>query len=302
MSSVVQQLVTKKLIKPPKFLAHSIQLEIIMGSVAYGVADDNSDMDIYGFCIPNRDDVFPHLRGEIQGFGSQLNRFAQYQEHHIIDPSALAGKGQEYDFTIYSIVKYFQLCMDNNPNMIDSLFVPRRCILYSTQVGEMVRENRRLFLHKGAWHKFKGYAYAQLHKAENSVPKIGSKRRADYEKYGYSTKFAYHVVRLISEVEMILVEHDLDLTKNREQLKSIRRGEWTKEQLREYFNHKEKQLETLYLNSKLPHKPNEKAIRNLLLNCLEHHYGSLDGCLQVSQDEGTQAVKKLEEILNIINK
>jgi uncharacterized protein len=301
MSSTVQKLVKKKLISPPKFLAGGIQLEVVMGSVAYGVSNDNSDLDIYGFCIPNRGDVFPHTRGEIPGFGTQIQRFEQYQQHHIIEPSALSGKGQEYDFTIYSIVKYFQLCMENNPNMIDSLFVPRRCILYSTQVGEMVRENRKLFLHKGAWHKFKGYAYSQLHKAQNSVPQEGTKRRKDYDKHGYSTKFAYHVVRLISEVEMILSEGDLDLTRNREQLKSIRRGEWSKVQIREYFNDKEKHLEMLYLNSSLQHCPDEKAIKQLLLNCLEHHYGSLDGCVMADENEGTIAVRKLEEILSIIN-
>ena len=233
MASKIQQLIKKKLITPPKFLSSAVQLEVIMGSVAYGVANDNSDLDIYGFCIPERSFVFPHTIGEIQGFGKQIKRFDQYQQHHIIDKSALGGKGQEYDFTIYGIVKYFQLCMENNPNMIDSLFVPRRCIIYSTQVGEMVREARKLFLHKGAWHKFKGYAYAQLHKAQNSIPQVGTIRYEDYLKHGYSTKFAYHVVRLLSEIEMILIEGDLDLTRNREQLKAIRRGEWTKEQVRQ---------------------------------------------------------------------
>ena len=54
--------------------------------------------------------------------------------------------------------------MENNPNVIDSLFTPVNCVLHSTRVGNLVRENRRLFLHKGAWPKFKGYAYSQLHK------------------------------------------------------------------------------------------------------------------------------------------
>ncbi len=301
MSSTIQRLAQQKLIQPPKFLPNAIQMEVIMGSVAYGVSNDSSDWDIYGFCIPNRDDVFPHTRGEILGFGTPIKRFEHYQQHHIIESQANAGKGQEYDFCIYSIVKYFQLCMENNPNMIDSLFVPRRCILYSTQVGEMVREQRKLFLHKGAWHKFKGYSYAQLHKAEHSVPQEGSTRRADYDQHGYSTKFAYHVVRLISEIEMILLEGDLDLTRNREQLKAVRRGEWSKEQLREFFNHKEKQLEALYLSSSLRQKPDERAIRQLLLNCLEHHYGSLEGCVAADKDKGSEALQKLAAIESIIN-
>ncbi len=57
-------------------------------------------------------------------------------------------------------------------------------------------------------------------------------------KHGYNTKKAYHCVRLMSEVEMILEEGDLDLQRNREQLKSIRRGEWTEQEVIDYFSRK----------------------------------------------------------------
>lgn len=276
MGSIIDRLASRQLIQPPGFLRANVQYEVIMGSVAYGVSSDNSDMDIYGFCIPPKNVIFPHLDGVIQGFGKQHNRFEQWQHHHIIDPSAK----KEYDFTIYSIIKYFQLCMQNNPNMIDSLFVPRRCILHSTFVGELVRENRKLFLHKGAWHKFKGYAYSQVHKMQNKDPEKGSSRYSMVQKYGYDLKFAYHVVRLLNEVEQILIEHDLDLERNREQLKSIRRGEWTVEQIINYFDNKEKSLEELYITSTLQHSPNEDKIKALLLQCLEHHYGSLEDAIK----------------------
>jgi predicted nucleotidyltransferase len=137
-----------------------------MGSVAYGVAGDDSDSDIYGWCIPPKEMVFPHLAGQIPGFGKQIQRFQQYQQHHIIDESTK----KEYDFSIYNIVKFFQLCMDNNPNMVDALFVPERCVLHCNAIGNIVRENRRLFLHKGCWHKFRGYAYSQLHKMSIKTP------------------------------------------------------------------------------------------------------------------------------------
>jgi hypothetical protein len=183
--------------------------------------------------------------------------------------------GVEHDFAVYGIVKYFQLCMENNPNMIDSLFVPRTCVIHSTAIGEMIQDNRRMFLHKGAWHKFKGYAYGQMNKIGTKANASNPKRQADIERFGYDIKFAYHVVRLMNEVEQILVEGDLDLQRNREQLKSIRRGEWTLEELRAYFQNKEHALETAYANSPLPHGPDEEAIKELLMSCLEQHYGSL---------------------------
>jgi hypothetical protein len=62
--------------------------------------------------------------------------------------------------------------MDNNPNMIDSLFVPRRCILHTTQIGEHVREYRKEFLTKGSWYSFKGYSYSTIQKIKNSTNRL----------------------------------------------------------------------------------------------------------------------------------
>jgi predicted nucleotidyltransferase len=296
MGSIFKKLYEKGLLKtPPRFLHTSIQYEVSMGSVAYGVSDDTSDLDVYGFCIPPKDYIFPHLRGEIMGFSTKGPSLDQYQQHHVHDSDARGGKGQEYDLTIYSIIRYFRLCMDNNPNMIDSLFVPRRCILYSTHVGELGRENRHLFLHKGSWHKFKGYAFSQIHKMRTKNP-IG-KRKETIEQYGFDVKFAYHVVRLLNEVEQILTENDLDLERNREQLKAIRRGDWTQDDVEQYFASKERELETLYTQSSLPYKADEEKLKTLLLNCLEHHYGSLDGCI-VREDEAVRALREIDGILN----
>lgn len=289
---LLKELAKKNLIHPPKWLADNAQYLCVMGSQAYGVSTDLSDLDIYGYCIPPKEMVFPHLAGEIPGFGTQIQRFEVWSEHHVRDPA----KAIERDFAVYSIVKYFQLCMENNPNMIDSMFVPRNCIIHSTAVSEHVRENRRMFLHRGAWHKFKGYAYAQMSKIRNKVNSSNEKRAATIEEFGYDLKFAYHCVRLMNEVEQILVEKDLDLQRNREQLKSIRRGEWSLEQLEAYFTNKEHALETAYAKSDLPHGPNEDAIKTLLLESLESHYGSLSAAVKVTPDISNM-IRDLETIV-----
>ena len=135
--STLQLLTDRGLVKPPRWLPGNVQYETIMGSVAYGVSSDTSDVDVYGWAIPHKDDLFPHLRGEVLGFGSPRPRFEQYQEHHIQDQDALAGHGRTYDLTIYGIVKFFNLAMENNPNVIDSLFTPVNCVLHSTRVGNL---------------------------------------------------------------------------------------------------------------------------------------------------------------------
>lgn len=264
-----------------------------MGSVAYGVSSDTSDMDIYGFCIPRKEMVFPHLAGEIDGFGRHKNRFEQWQQHHVFDQDAMNGHGRSHDLTIFSIVKYFSLLMENNPNMVDSLFTPQVCVLHCTQIGQMVRENRKLFLHKGSWFKYKGYAYSQLHKMKTKDPE--GKRREVREKYGFDVKYAYHVVRLLDEAEQILTTGDIDLQRCREHLKAIRRGDVPEADIRQWASDKELALEKVYQGSTLRHSPDEQAIKTLLLQCLEHHYGSIDKCVAVGGQE-TLALQQISDI------
>lgn len=293
MSSRLERVYRKGLITPPKFLISNMHYEVQMGSVAYGVSNDNSDMDIYGFAIPPKHIVFPHHDGVIFGFDKNFPKFDQFQQHHIKDDKI------EYDFSIYNIVKFFRLVSDNNPNMLDALFVPRRCVLYSSEIGEMVRERRKIFLHKGSFHKLKGYAYSQLHKMKTKKPEVGSRRYYGVKEVGYDLKFAYHIVRLINQAEQILMEGDLDLERSREQLKSIRRGEWAKEQITEYFERKEKQLEETYHKSDaIPHSPNEQKIKKLLVDCLEQHYGSLSNLVKKDDSVYEEALREIENIVS----
>jgi len=290
MSSVINKLRKAGKIQPPTWLSDNVMYETIMGSVAYGVNLSDSDHDMVSYCIPPKDIVFPHMAGVIQGFGRQVQKFVCYQKHHV------KTEQREYDLNCYNIVHYFHLCMDNNPNMVDSLFVPRECITHTGRVGEMVREKRHMFLHKGSFYRYKGYAYAQLNKMGK---KDGDgKRQASIAKYGFDRKQAYHLIRLLDEIEQILTTGDLDLRRNREQLKAIRRGEVLEADIRKFAADKEHTLENLYHTSDLPHGPDEEAIKRLLLECLEEHYGSLDGAIVTDN----QPIVVLREIADIIER
>jgi len=262
----------------------------IMGSHAYGVENADSDYDVYGFAIPPKSIVFPHTNGIIQGFGYQGEKFNEFQQHHI------KANNTEYDFTVYNVVKYFNLCMNNNPNMLDSLFTPRHCVIHSTHVSELLRSQRKQFLHKQCYEKYKGYAYSQMGKIRDKVNSSNPKRAKTIEDFKYDVKFAYQLVRLLNECEQILVERDLDLQRNREQLKSIRRGEWTIAQLEDYFNNKSLILENLYAKSTLPDEADESVIKQLLMNCLEIHYGSLDAIIK-RDDMGSNILRDIDIVV-----
>jgi predicted nucleotidyltransferase len=301
--STIERLTKLQLIRPPSWLPGNVRFETIMGSHAYGVAVDKSDWDMVGFCVPPKDMVFPHLGGVIQGFGRQHQKFVCYQKHHV----RVDSDRREYDLNCYNIVHFFALCMENNPNMLDTLFVPRECIVHSSKIAEMVREKRHMFMHKGAWHRYKGYAYSQLHKMKKKIQdnvhveehgQPQGQRAIDTSKYGFDVKFAYHLVRVLGEIEQILGEGDLDLRRNSEHLKAIRRGEVAQDDIIKWAADKEHVLEKLYAESTLPWGPDEDAIKQLLLDCLEEHYGTLAGC--VVTDMGP--VLALREIADIIDK
>ena len=203
---------------------------------------------------------------------------------------------KKYDISIYSIVKFFQLTMENNPNMLDTLFIPRRCVLHSTSVYEHVRENKELFLHKGCWQKFRGYSFSQLSKIKKKSNSSNPKRKEAIETFGYDVKFAYHLIRLLLEVEQILIEQTLDIERNSNILKTVRNGEWSFDEILQWFSNKEKSLEIIYANSKLRDKPEESKIKKLLLECLEIHYGDLSSIVKVQKDT-SQLIQELEYLI-----
>lgn len=288
--SRVRGLIDRKLIPAPAWLPDNLHYEVVMGSQAYGVSDDASDLDIYGWAIPPKDDLFPHLRGEIAGFGAPRERFEQLQQHHLNDTNS-DGTAASYDVTVFSVVKYFHLAMGCNPNILDSLFAPSRWVLHCTRVGQIVRDERPLFLSQLVWPKFKGYAYSQLHKLATKSP---TGRRADtVAKHGYDTKYAYHVVRLLCEAEQMLVEGDLELGRDAAMLREIRAGAWTEEQLRAWASTKELELEAKWRSSALRPAPDEGAVKSLLLSVLEEHYGKLGG-EAVAVDAAVAALKAIQ--------
>lgn len=290
MTSYIKKLSEKKLLTLPNKIKEGLIYEVIMGSMAYGVSKDNSDMDLYAIAIPPKKEVFPHLDGYIDDFGAKPKKFEVFQKHRIID-----GK-QNFDISIYSIIKYFNLVLDNNPNMIDSLFVPRSYITYSNQIGEILRANKELFLHKGCYKKFIGYAISQFRKIKNKTGAINEKRKETIERCGYDTKYAYHLVRLLLECEEILMHGTLTLDANIEILSSIRNGDWTLDRVEKWFIQKDLGLSSLYVNSKLREVPEFNKIKEILMSCLEVYYGSIDKAVVINNEQNLNLLEDLKKL------
>jgi len=284
----LKNLIERKLIHPPDFLADNLCYLTIMGSEAYGCEQDKSDKDFYGFCMPSLSYVFPHTAGYIEGF-DEIPRFLSWQQHHVKDDK------KNYDFEVFSIVHYFRLLSDGNPNIIDSIFTPDDCVQHSTHISDLVRQKRKLFLSKKLYHKFKGYAFSQMKKVESKIA-VG-KRKELVEKFGYDTKFLSHCYRLCEECRQILEEGDLDIRRSRDAQKAIRRGDMGLQEVKNWFTQKDGELERLYETSTIPHSPDKCSIKELLLNCLEHHYGSIDHLVKRNEGRSDEIIMKIRELI-----
>lgn len=287
--------------RPPHWLANNTCYLTISGSISYGCADTNadeaSDFDTIGVCTPPKENVFPQY---IHGFDPEPkvepgNGSGVYEEHHIYDPSARGGKGRQYDLNIYSVTKFFSECLKCNPNLIDSLFTRQECVLHCTQAGHVIRENRKMFLSKKCWNTYKQYAYSQLHKMKGKNPT--GKRKEQRDKHGFDVKFGYNLIRLLEECDQILSEGDLDLMRSRELLKTVKRGEWTQEQVEDYCYRKEKTLEEVYAKSTLPAQPDEKKVRQVLIEVLQCHYGSLEKHLPKAPTAAEDLIKEVKQLI-----
>lgn len=261
-----------------------------MGSYAYNVSNNMSDIDLYGITIAPKDNIFPHVAGVINGFGDQIKRFDVYSKAHIINGEAT------YDVAIYNIVRFFHLLMENNPNIIDSIYTPDRCIIYINDIGRKVRNNRDLFLSKQIMIKMRGYAYSQM-KLLDKKEASNEKRAKLIEQFGYDVKFGYQVVRILLEAEMALQEGTIDLERNAKLLRSIRAGEWSYDYLKDWFNNKTIDLESISAKSDLPTLPPVDKIKSILIECLEMKFGNIN-----SFNSGNKTENMINDIKDLIKK
>lgn len=121
--------------------------KVIAGSKAYGLDLPTSDTDIRGiFMQPNE-----YRLGN--GYKEQLN-------------------DEKNDIVYYEINRFINLLADNNPNIIENLFVPEDKILHFDPRIKPLYDNRMKFLTTRIRYTFGGYAISQIKKARGLNKKI----------------------------------------------------------------------------------------------------------------------------------
>ena len=131
---------------------HKLIMATLAGSHLYGTNRPDSDIDIRGVCFSPKEALLG------------LSGFEQYQPKGsaAVEYSKEQFGIESDDVTIYALNKFFMLCLNANPNIIELLFAPQDKVLFSSPAWVTIMENRHLFLSTKIVHTFAGYAFSQL--------------------------------------------------------------------------------------------------------------------------------------------
>lgn len=230
------------------------------GSITQGLyvpqeKDGIDDKDIMMVCIPDIDYYFGLLR-----FGSRGTQEI---------------KQGEWDIVCYEFQKFINLLKTGNPNVLSILWLEKDCYIEISPLAQAILDNRNLFVSKQVYHHFTGYAYGQLHRMTHQAYEryMGKKRKQLVNRFGYDTKNACHLIRLLKMCIEFLVEGRLYVKRqDSQQLLEIKRGEWTLQQVESEANRLFKLAEEAYVKSKLPDAPNFRAINKLCVKILTSYF------------------------------
>jgi hypothetical protein len=148
------------------------------------------------------------------------------------------------------------------PKEVRGLLLSMDLEWFSDEMRETARKEKEYQRDLEAWHSYQNWR-------KNRNPK----RQVSEDAFGYDLKHAMHLVRLINMCKEILVDKTLTVYRpDREMLLDIRNGSWTYDHLEKYADDSQKELEKLYNESTLRHKPNRDGIQNLYHEICEEFY------------------------------
>jgi predicted nucleotidyltransferase len=230
----------------------------ITGSYAYGMQTKDSDHDIMGLFLPPENYIIG------------LDKVEQ-----VMIPKTDGVEGTIYDFR-----KWYYLLLQQNPNILELLWHEESQYVYrDTEIWPILRVNREQFLSKKLKHSFAGYAFAQLNRLDKLNEKVNEnkKRLEEFERFGYSTKNASHLMRLLNTAFDALVDKEINVMRpERQFLISIREGKYSYDQLVKMANQKFNLIEEAYMKSDLRNRIDHDHANRIHIDILKHHLGIKD--------------------------
>jgi len=224
------------------------------GSIAHGTytKSTSDDKDLMVVVVPEISNYFG------------LNQFGSRGTKELMQG--------DWDIVTYEFLKFVGLLIKGNPNVLSLLWLPDNLYVNVTPEGNKLIGSRHLFVSKQIYHSFVGYAHGQLHRMVHfkKTRDMGEKRWRLVEKFGYDTKNASHLIRLLRMGIEFLNEGEMHVQReDATQLLEIKNGGWSLEKVKKEAEHLFKRAERVYDNSTLPNGVDTQAINALCVDILK---------------------------------
>jgi len=175
-----------------------------------------------------------------------------------------------WDIVIYEFRKYLRLLVRGNPNVLGMLWLRPEHYLKLTAAGRELVKQRKLFSTKLAYKSFTGYAEAQQKGIAKDVfhGHMGTKRKELAKRFGYDTKHAAHCIRLLRMGCELMETGELRVDRSaidREELLSIKRGEWALSRIQREAIEGFGRARIAYERSALPEAPDMTKVNELCM-------------------------------------
>lgn len=206
--------------------------KVVVGSRAYGLDHEGSDIDLRGIYLPPAD-----VHWSIYGVPEQLER-------------------PETDECYWELSKFIKLALKANPNVLECLYSP--LVEHTTELGEHLLNIREVFLSKMIYQTYNRYVMSQF-------KQMTRKREAGED---IRPKHAMHLIRLLLSGLTILRDGfvPLNVDEYKPQLLAIKHNETPWEEVDAWRQRLHTEFDTAFESSTLPERPNYAAVNEFLIH------------------------------------
>ena len=202
----------------------------VVGSTAYGLAQQHSDVDRRGFYLPPADKEW-----SLSGVPEQLET--------------------DQEECYWEIEKFIRLALKANPNVLECLYSP--LVEHCTPLAQELIDARALFLSQYVHRTYNAYVLSQFKKIEQDLRASGQVR----------WKHVMHLIRLLLSGVTVLKDGFVPLRVDayRDRLLAIRRGEVPWEEVESWRLRLHAGLDEALKHTALPEHPDYQRANDFLI-------------------------------------
>ena len=203
----------------------------VVGSRAYGLDNEASDIDLRGIYLPPAD-----LHWSLYSIPEQLDNSATQECY-------------------WELQKFLVLALKANPNVLECLYTP--LVEVATPLAKELLQMREIFLSQLVYQTYNGYVLSQFKKMEQDLRTKGAIR----------WKHAMHLIRLLRSGITVLKEGfvPVRIEEYRAQLLAIRNQEMSWEDVNAWRLDLHHTFDRAFANTHLPERPDYEKANDFLI-------------------------------------